>query len=152
MLPDDDARHRPGQTLTVPQRYAARPVTALHPAGGQIAFVTEQNEIRLFHLEQQELLLSASTRWESAATRSIAISPDGRLLAVVSDDSKTDSERGIALWDLRSYRRLYTLPTHDQQPSALAWSADSRTLAAGLRPTVQMDGPEIILWHLGRDE
>jgi len=143
---------RTGQTLTVPQRHAAHPVNALHPTGGQIAFVTEEGEVRLFNLEQQQVLLSASMRWESAATRSIAFSPDGRLLAVISDDPKIDSGRGITLWDLRSYRRLYTLPTHDQQPWTLAWSADSRTLAAGLRPTVAMDGPEIILWHLGRDE
>jgi serine/threonine protein kinase len=143
---------RTGQTLAVPQRLAARPVTALHPGGGHIAFVTDYDEFRLFNLEQQLPLLSSGIRFPSGATRSIAISPDGRLLAAVSDDPMIDSGSGITLWDLRSLRRLYTLPTHDQQPWALAWSADSRTLAAGLRPKEWHDAPEVILWHLGRDE
>jgi WD40 repeat protein len=143
---------RTGQTLKIAQMQAERPITAFDSDGGRIAFVTERDEVCLFNLEQQELFLSASIQWDFAATRSIAVSLDGRLLASFSDDPKTVAGNGVTLWDLRSYRRLYTLPTHDQQPWTLAWSGDSRTLAVGLRPTVFTSGPEVVLWHLGRDE
>jgi WD40 repeat protein len=125
----------------------------LHPDGEQIAFLPKPDEVGIFDLKQSAVLMSASDRSaNSGAKRVLSISPDGRLMATVASDETNPNANGVTLWDLRSYRSLYTLPTYDLMPSSLAWSADSRTLAAGLQPTTVEDGPELILWHLGRDE
>lgn len=56
---------------------------------------------------------------------SIAISPDGRTLAIGSED------RSLSLWEIPSGRELARWPAHDAPVKALTFSPDGTTLASG---------------------
>ena len=70
----------------------------------------------------------------------IAISPDGRTLATVSQD--TD----IKLWDVASGQEIGALTAHAQPIHTVVFSPDSRQLASA------GDDGFIVLWNLGRQE
>jgi WD40 repeat protein len=53
-----------------------------------------------------------------------AYSPDGRMLATVSNDV-------AMVWDLKARRQQFTLQTHDRNASALAFSPDGTLLVSG---------------------
>jgi serine/threonine protein kinase/WD40 repeat protein len=143
---------RDGRQVVVEQQSDAVAMIALHPGGQQVTML-QGEELRLFDVGRHEVLLSAPIKWGSSEnTQAVAISPDGKLMATLTHEESNMDYRGVTLWDLRSHRSLYTLRTYDLQPWTLSWSADGRTLAAGVRATTIADGPDVILWHLGRDE
>ena len=98
-------------------------------------------------LEADTLEVRHRLDWDAAPTRALAVSPDGRWVAVGT------STGDIRLHDPGSGRRVHTAEAVPSGILALAWSADSRQLAvstekgdihvhavapSGVRPTVQI--------------
>jgi WD40 repeat protein len=66
--------------------------------------------------------------WEDAGDL-VAFGPDGKRLASASSQ-RTDQRAGeVALWDIRTRRRLLTLTGHTRSVTGLAFSPDGRRLA-----------------------
>jgi RNA polymerase sigma factor (sigma-70 family) len=63
-----------------------------------------------------------------AVLRALAVSPDGRTLAVVAGDYNKPGE--LVLWDLAAGRQVWRLP-QAMELACLAFSPDGKTLAAG---------------------
>jgi WD40 repeat protein len=78
-------------------------------------------------------LTEYSTRLSSVNT--LAISPDGNILASGNDD------KNIRLWDLNSKKILATLSGHSQAVKSVNFSPDGKTLATA------SDDKTIKLWH-----
>jgi WD40 repeat protein len=72
------------------------------------------------------------------AVRSLAISPDGKMLASGGDD------RVISIWEIPSGLRLAAWEAHKTDVTALSFSVDGRTLVSG-----SADGA-LKLWDLPR--
>jgi WD40 repeat protein len=71
--------------------------------------------------------------------RSLAFSPDGRILATGSLD------KTVRLWDTEKWRLLRTLQ-HDAEVDAVAFSPNGATLAVGTRAPSRLAQPEVRLW------
>ncbi|TDC59364.1 WD40 repeat domain-containing protein [Micromonospora sp. KC207] len=72
--------------------------------------------------------------------RSIAWSPDGRLIATGSRD------RSARVWDPDSGRTIAEFTGHDAMVEAIAWAPDSHRVASGARDRT------VKLWRVGADE
>ena len=96
---------------------------------------------------------------------SIAISPDGRLLAAAGtplapadSDPKTDTANGfnrgeIRVWEIASGRQLFTKP-HGRRFSSIAFSPDGQFLAAVTQSTGPsiLEGNDVMLLHAATGE
>ncbi len=79
---------------------------------------------------------------------SVAFSPDGRWLAFGGCASRSTSgsclQGAIHLWDILKAQRVESLSGHARAVNAVAFSADSRTLAS-----LSFDADTLILWDVG---
>jgi hypothetical protein len=101
-------------------------------AGGML----EGSEVRLWQLDGGQPKGLVEFAGFTGALWSVAISPDGRLLAASGVD------KAVRLWDVRTRRVLATLP-HNDHLRAVAFSPDGRTLASGcFDGTVRLWQPE----------
>ncbi|MBW4575069.1 MAG: serine/threonine protein kinase [Aphanothece sp. CMT-3BRIN-NPC111] len=84
---------------------------------------TTQKTIQLWHLSTMEVLRTFSGHLGSV--RSVAISPDGQILASGGGD------KTIKLWNLHTGELLNTLSEHSKWVSSVAISPDGQILASG---------------------
>jgi WD40 repeat protein len=82
----------------------------------------------------------------------VALSPDGRLLAVGTGGDVLGPAKpsgGVSLWDTATGARLAFCPSHSGGVTSLAFSRDGMTLAAGTRgridPTAGLVEPQILV-------
>jgi WD40 repeat protein len=90
-------------------------------------------------LQLQDLSTGRSrlvTTADPRQTTALAISPNGRFVAVGEDSGR------ILLWDLRAAKEAGRLEGHARAVRALAFSADSRDLASG------SDDTTIVVWNV----
>ncbi len=80
--------------------------------------------IRLWNVAARKLIATLDAHQD--AVRSVAFSPDGRLLASAGDPA-------IILWDVATHEQIGTLTGHRGAISAVAFSPQGRTLASGGR-------------------
>ena len=81
------------------------------------------HEVWLFDMETGQMIRVFAGHTKSIA--SIALSPDGRLLATGSADET------VKIWEVETGRALQTLQGHSQAVTDVAFSADGRLLATG---------------------
>ncbi len=72
----------------------------------------------------------------------VQFSPDGRLLAAVSSDTRGQGSGKVALWELASGKVRAEFTGHRGSITALAFAPDTRTLATG------SDDTTVLLWDL----
>ncbi|MEG4106993.1 serine/threonine-protein kinase [Microcoleus sp. S13_C5] len=70
------------------------------------------------------------------SVNTVAVSPDGSILASGGGD------KNVILWDLKTGRRMRTIPAHKAAVNAIAFSRDGQTLASG------SDDKTIRLWNV----
>jgi WD40 repeat protein/predicted Ser/Thr protein kinase len=101
---------------------------------GQILVAGGFGTIKVWNLATGEL--SHTIKAHSSWVRSLAISPDGDILASSSND------KTIRLWDLKQGVRKRTIEGHTDTVNTIVFSPDGQTLASGSRDQT------IILWNL----
>ncbi|BAY99287.1 protein kinase [Tolypothrix tenuis PCC 7101] len=79
--------------------------------------------IKFWDVNSQKPLATLSGH--SQAVKSVAYSPDGKLLATASDDQT------IKLWDVNQLQEIYTLAGHSHAVKSVAFSPDGQILASG---------------------
>lgn len=93
----------------------------LQPGGAFLALAGDDHVIRLCRVVDRRV--TSMLEWHTDWVRTLAYSPDGKLLASGGND------RHICLWDGRTGARVRTLPA-SEAVTALAFSHDGRWLAA----------------------
>ncbi len=112
------------------------PAVAVATNAGHIAEAFRDGQIVIFNRQRTERFL----RTPITPVRSVALSPDGRFLAVGSGN---DSEATVTLWSFdRRDAAPILLRGHSLQIDSLAFSPDGRTLASG------SDDQVVRLWEL----
>lgn len=111
-----------------PEVAVASPVSSLKfsPQGSLLA-VGGYQEVRLIDPRSGAMLASLSGHADYV--RSIAFSPDGKMLAAAGGGPQRDGE--IKIWDAQSHQLLKTMRGHKDCIYSVAWSPDGNLLASG---------------------
>jgi WD40 repeat protein len=101
---------------------------AYRPDGAHVAVLGPGHVIEVLDVATGERVATAEAgeRLEAfAARRSLAYSPDGRLLAGPYEGNQ------VGLWEAQTYRLVGTLPGHEGTVLSVSFSADGRRLVSG---------------------
>ncbi len=114
--------------------------TIVTPGGTTLIAASEDPNIRLWDFPSGQLqsLFSGHT----AAVKSLALSPDGRILA----SGGGDGDPTVRLWSIEQEVRLRTLSSHSRAVLSLAISPNGNILASGSEDNT------IILWDFNTGE
>lgn len=128
----DLATGQPLQALAGHQGWVSS--VALSPDGKTAITAGWDRTVRLWDLAASQELQRLA---HSAPVRTIALAPDGKLLASQSG-SHTRSDAVVRLWDLATGKELRQFPEQPGWPMAVTFSPDSRILASGNNLAVQL--------------
>jgi WD40 repeat protein len=125
-----------GSPITNPWSYRFNPNLVFAPDGGSLTLSDDNgiladrpHEHRWFYYGQPKDFGHA-VRW--SPTPPPVYSPDGRTVAAVIDREKRYDQRSVTVWEVSTGQQRAQFDT-DGQISALAFSGDGRTVAAGLQ-------------------
>ena len=94
---------------------------------GSVLAVGGYQEVRLFDPVSGRLL--ASLTGHADYVRSIAFSPDGKMIAAAGGSPQKDGE--VKIWDVESHQLLNTMQGHKDCIYSVAWSPDGKLIATG---------------------
>ena len=113
---------------------------AFHPDGKTLASLNGQFErgkdkggdmaVRLWNVKNRKQI--AVSQNHIASINSVALSPDGALLASGHHDG------GVRLWDMQTQKQLATLEDHKAAVRSVAFSPDGTLLASGERDSARL--------------
>lgn len=101
---------------------------AFSPDGKMLATGAKDRTVRLWNLAARRLAARTSLQGELACVGPVAVSPDGRTIAVAEPGSEAPGD--ILLWDVATRRVRATLVGHDRGVASLAFSPDGAVLAS----------------------
>ena len=81
--------------------------------------------IRLWEVESRKQV--AISQYHNASVESVALSPDGTLLAAGCQDG------AVELWDIGSRKRIDVIQGHDAMVQCVVFSPDGRLLASSAK-------------------
>ncbi|NEQ13579.1 MAG: hypothetical protein F6K44_06725 [Moorea sp. SIO3E2] len=110
---------------------------ALSPDDQYMATVGTDHILRLWSLSGKKLVPKKPVEWKAhlGPTRSIAFSPNGKLLATAGDDSLAP----VKLWDLSGKEQAKIIPSGQARIEQVSFSPDGQLLAtAGVDATARL--------------
>jgi serine/threonine protein kinase/WD40 repeat protein len=125
---------------------ATRQSESFTPDGGQLVTLSSKQEILTYEVATGKQVSSFPTgdpirRAEGTSGRHLILSPDGSKLALSSP-----SLTAVEIWDAQGRRLLYSLPEQNGTVLWIAWSPDSRRVAAA------RSNGDISIWNLSEIE
>ncbi len=103
----------------------------LFPDGRQAAVGMTDGTIDLWDLEVENVFQTLpAVGGAASAVRTLAVSPDGRLIAGASEGATGDPNPGFTIWDLE-YPAAYPCETPPIAPECLTFTSDGRHVLAG---------------------
>ncbi|MEG4943577.1 serine/threonine-protein kinase [Microcoleus sp. F4-D5] len=96
---------------------------ALSP-DGQTLVSASFGTIRIWNARTGRLVRTLNSVHSKKSVKTVAVSPDSSILASGGDDNN------VILWDLKTGRRVRTIPAHKAAVNAVAFSSDGQTLAS----------------------
>lgn len=136
---------------------AASLVTELHPEWGKLVHCSFSHDGRRVLLADRtddrawnEVLdwpqgksnLQVSITYDGENTPAVKLSPDGKLIATIEGNYRTEGSRCVRIISVDT-RREVALLLHDESVESTAWYPDSQTLAVGLT-----DSNDVVLWNV----
>lgn len=111
------------------------------PDGSKLVRLNRGGQIYLYETTAYQPITTSPL---SVRARSIAVSPDGKLLAVGCEDHK------VRMVLVATLETVATFPGHNADVSAVAFSADGKTLASADGPILSGGAFRIYLWDIDR--
>ena len=108
---------------------------ALSP-DGQTLVSASFGTIRIWNVRTGRLVRTLNPVHSRKSVNTLAVSPDSSILASGGDDNN------VILWDLKTGRRMRTIPAHKGGINAIAFSSDGQNLASG------SDDKTVRLWNI----
>ncbi len=140
-----------------------QPIMALSPDGRTVAYVSNHSNVSIVDVESSQEITTLAGR-EQVTT--IAISPDGKLLAVLSKnysgfDLRTVHELSdlLVVWDLETERPIRSSRVAPTNSASLAFSADAERIAIAdgtrsqlvdirMQPTLELRGNTSYVYYV----
>jgi WD40 repeat protein len=107
---------------------------ALSP-DGQTLVSASFGTIRIWNLRTGGVVRTLNSVHSKKSVKTVAVSPDSSILASGGDDNN------VIIWDLKTGRRILTIPAHTAAVNAIAFSRDGKTLASA------SDDKTVRLWN-----
>ncbi|MEH2335638.1 serine/threonine-protein kinase [Nostoc sp.] len=117
-------KDRPVNTQAILESLAEIHYTLYPPKQPKPKLSNLQTAVKSQEITLQSIIGDLSS-WHSSPVNSVAISPDGQILASGSTDGK------IKVWNLEIKEEIYTLTEHSASINCVAISSDGETLASG---------------------
>ncbi|MEG4589431.1 serine/threonine-protein kinase [Microcoleus sp. MOSTC5] len=108
---------------------------ALSP-DGQTLVSASFGTIRIWNVRTGRLVRTLNSVHSKKSVNTLAVSPNSSIFASGGGDNN------VILWDLKTGRRMRTIPAHKAVVNAIAFSGDGKTLASG------SDDKTIRLWNV----